>query len=310
MTAPDRIQITHQPRTMTTPTPRAALKRLIELEDAASANGADPDMTAWDDAVAAGRAALKAEPEGESPRPDGDWFTVALVAQDMRSRGLAEQVAGAELLKLANSNRSQPGRPAIQPAPKADPGHIDQLAAIIRKVDGNNSMGAAALAEAILEQYPLAFLVDPPAAAPEPGENLATPPAPGPEEVGELVEMLTQEAAILEAYCNKIANGECRTLACLQRGGYIRGTESPDSSVATCPELEKTVAKRRAATLLQQQCAPPAPEPEGGRWTEGVCGDGAAILFDGAMVPVEEVVRSLNTRSATPPAPQAGEAEA
>jgi hypothetical protein len=71
--------------------------------------------------------------------------------------------------------------------------------------------------------------------------------------VGELVEMLTQEAAILEAHCNKIANGECRTLTCLQRGGYIRGTESPDSSVATCLKLEKAVAKRRAATLLQQQ---------------------------------------------------------
>jgi len=48
---------------MSTPTPRAALKRLIELEDAASANGADPDMTAWDDAVAAGRAALNTEPD-------------------------------------------------------------------------------------------------------------------------------------------------------------------------------------------------------------------------------------------------------
>jgi hypothetical protein len=183
------------------------------------------------------------------------------------------------------------------PAPEADPSHIDQLAAIIRRVDGNNSMGAAALAEAILERYPLAFLVDPPATQPalEPpspsgyayryrspfggtcirfngGEEVnggrpiepvpywfappsapATPPAPKLGEVGELVEMLTQEAAILEAHCNKIANGECRTLACLQRGGYIRGTESPDSSVATCPELEKAVAKRRAATLLQQE---------------------------------------------------------
>jgi hypothetical protein len=65
--------------------------------------------------------------------------------------------------------------------------------------------------------------------------------------------MLTQEAGSLEAHCNKIANGECRSLACLQRGGYVRGTEPPDSSVATCPELEKAVAKRRAATLLQQQ---------------------------------------------------------
>jgi hypothetical protein len=41
-----------------------------------------------------------------------------------------------------------------------------------------------------------------------------------------------------------------------------------------------------------------------GRWSEGVCGDGAAILFDGAMVPIEEVVRALNRTPATPPAPE------
>jgi len=29
-------------------------------------------------------------------------------------------------------------------------------------------------------------------------------------------------------------------------------------------------------------------------WTEGVCGDGAAILRDGVMVPVEEVIETLN----------------
>ena len=46
---------------MTTPTILAALERLIELEDTANANGADPDTTAWDEAVATGRAALKAD---------------------------------------------------------------------------------------------------------------------------------------------------------------------------------------------------------------------------------------------------------
>jgi hypothetical protein len=51
-----------------------------------------------------------------------------------------------------------------------------------------------------------------------------------------------------------------------------------------------------------------AVEPEGeGRWTEGVCGDGAAILFDGAMVPIEEVVRELNGRPAATPAPEPSE---
>ena len=47
-------------------------------------------------------------PPAEGEVGDGDdWFTVALVAQDMRSRGLAEQVAGDELLKMANRNRSR-----------------------------------------------------------------------------------------------------------------------------------------------------------------------------------------------------------
>ena len=52
---------------MSTPTMRAALERLVELDDAASALGADPDMTAWDDAIAAASAALKAEPVKEGP---------------------------------------------------------------------------------------------------------------------------------------------------------------------------------------------------------------------------------------------------
>ena len=38
------------------------------------------------------------------------------------------------------------------------------------------------------------------------------------------------------------------------------------------------------------------------RWTEGICGDGAAILFDGVMVPVHEVVRALNCHRSQPPA--------
>jgi len=153
---------------MTTPSIRAALERLVEIDDVNSINGADPDTTAWTDAIATARAALAAEPAGEvpsiddirelcldnelvmfvdssdfhtvvvaileiahtvlarwgrpatppAPRPEGDWFAVAVVAQDMRSRGLAEQACGEELLKLANSNRSQPARPATPPAPE------------------------------------------------------------------------------------------------------------------------------------------------------------------------------------------------
>ena len=87
------------------------------------------------------RAALRAEPGGESPRPDGDWFTVAPVAQDMRSRGLAEQVAGEELLKLATSKRLQPGRPATPPAPES-PGEALASRPLLEKVARlDNSIG-------------------------------------------------------------------------------------------------------------------------------------------------------------------------
>jgi hypothetical protein len=36
-------------------------------------------------------------------------------------------------------------------------------------------------------------------------------------------------------------------------------------------------------------------KPQSPVWSEGVCGDGAAILRDGVMVPIEEVVRELNS---------------
>jgi hypothetical protein len=54
-----------------------------------------------------------------APQPEDDWFAVALIAQDMRSRGMAEQACGDELLRLANSNRSQPA--AARAALKAEP---------------------------------------------------------------------------------------------------------------------------------------------------------------------------------------------
>ncbi len=71
--------------------------------------------------------------------------------------------------------------------------------------------------------------------------------------MAESVELLIQEAGSLEAHCNKTVNGECRTLACLQRGGHVLRSGPPDSSIATCPELEKAGIKRRTAELLQQQ---------------------------------------------------------
>ena len=81
-------------------------------------------------------------------------------------------------------------------------------------------------------------------------------PAPQPTEAAQLAAMLIQEAVVLDSLCNKIINGECRTLACLQRGGHVRGVKPPDPSVATCLELEEATAMRRAAALLQQQATP------------------------------------------------------
>jgi hypothetical protein len=164
MTAPDRIQITHRPRTMTTPDFRTLCAELLQ---------------AWQfgDDIAGpmnrARTALKAEPEGESPRPRGDWFTVAMIAQDMRSRGLAEQVVGEELLKLANSNRSQPGRPATQPAPEKEEGptlaDVDELCAQFGfHYDDDQGEALETLRDMILAS--LARWGPPSAAAPEPGE--------------------------------------------------------------------------------------------------------------------------------------------
>jgi hypothetical protein len=46
-----------------------ALKRLVELDDAASALGADPDTRAWDDAITAARVALLAHELGLDEKP-------------------------------------------------------------------------------------------------------------------------------------------------------------------------------------------------------------------------------------------------
>ena len=38
-------------------------------------------------------------------------------------------------------------------------------------------------------------------------------------------------------------------------------------------------------------------------WTEGICGDGAAILRDGVMQPIEEVIAALNAAELSQPEP-------
>lgn len=52
------------------------------------------------------------------------------------------------------------------------------------------------------------------------------------------------------------------------------------------------VFARARAALADEPAVPQDREPA--TWTEGVCGDGAALLKDGVMVPIEAVVRELN----------------
>lgn len=80
--------------------------------------------------------------------------------------------------------RAPVAQPVATPAPKEpDVDHILQLAAIIREVDGSHSLGAAALAEAILAHPGFSGCHDSP----------ATPPAQG--EVDGLLEFLDEFAA-------------------------------------------------------------------------------------------------------------------
>jgi len=53
-------------------------------------------------------------------------------------------------------------------------------------------------------------------------------------------------------------------------------------------------AMNRARAALADEPAVPEEDREPAAWTEGVCGDGAALLKDGVMVPIEAVVRELN----------------
>ena len=59
-----------------------------------------------------------------------------------------------------------------------------------------------------------------------------------------------------------------------------------------CRETHALATEARAALAKPEPVAP----TDGGipQWSEGVCGDGAAILRDGVMIPIEELVALLN----------------
>lgn len=62
-------------------------------------------------------------------------------------------------------------------------------------------------------------------------------------------------------------------------------------------ELVRSALKRLNALETAPLSIPP---PERGHWSEGVCGDGAAILLDGVMQPIEDVIAALNTPPLAP----------
>lgn len=106
---------------------------------------------------------------------------------------------------------------------------------------------------------------------------------------------LTRAADLLERQAASAPAGEVMEVAHVRRMceiilGNTFGNEELDS-------LALLVGHH--PDVLNASTAPAAERP---RWSEGVCGDGAAILRDGVMVPIEEVIAELNRRSA--PAPE------
>jgi hypothetical protein len=108
---------------------------------------------------------------------------------------------------------------AEPPAPaEPDTDAVLTLAAIIREVDGNNSLGAAALAEAILAHPNAASVFQPPAPAPAAdGER---------EEREELATFLTKEAVAMDYWFESDTAKKVRRAAALLRQLPPEGLEA------------------------------------------------------------------------------------
>jgi hypothetical protein len=87
------------------------------------------------------------------------------------------------------------------------------------------------------------------------------------------------KAVYWEAFKNSAACG----------GSWLAGLRAVARFARTAPapsEPEQPVSERRPV------------------WTEGICGDGAAILKDGVMQPIEDVIAALNATSLAKPEPE------
>jgi len=104
MTMPDRIQITHQPRTMATPTIRTALERLVELDKRIEDVIPGIEIDNWIDAMDAARAALTSDDIPPAPLSEDDlrrgWNQQADEYNQWESLDSAEQLAWAQALAI------------------------------------------------------------------------------------------------------------------------------------------------------------------------------------------------------------------
>ena len=66
----------------------------------------------------------------------------------------------------------------------------------------------------------------------------------------------------LKYQCNRYANGQCSTLACLRRGGYKRGDVPVNYDLATCHAHEVLV---ELENLRQQPASASSPESATGK---------------------------------------------
>jgi hypothetical protein len=87
---------------------------------------------------------------------------------------------------------------------------------------------------------------------------------------------------------------------------YIEDVERQiDGEWGNCRSVEQLISDGEMPDLyfqvLQRITSVAPPEPV---WTEGICGDGAAILKDGVMQPIEDVIAALNATSLAQPAPE------
>jgi hypothetical protein len=190
MTAPDRIQITHQPRTMTTPTIRAELQRLVQAYDEHGGRWGGHHERVLSDAVEAARTALQAEPEGRCGPSETDLYDLAA---EFNGDPVPAMRRALELWGNPLQGAPAPAAPATPPAPEPGEGptltDVDELCAEFGfNYDNDQGETLEMLRDMIFAS--LTRWGPPSAAAPAPGENLATLPAPQAGEVGEVAQWL------------------------------------------------------------------------------------------------------------------------